>query len=242
VHEKRDRRERLLDLGRAAAEFPEPFRRHAIADLIHERFRQEIEAALRVELPVIPCTVEEMILTAYPTTDHYWLAWLYGLLSQETLITRLAEATAISESDLQRRIRLLRQALAACPGDIDTGTAITAARWLADHPDAEGVLPSSLLTYMAGTQRRYEACTVERTAPPQTTARATAPAAADDDEATPETRLQARYDARVTEKHVPTIEEDRAWAKQQGIRQKQVEELRENNPDPRLHTRGRRQR
>lgn len=94
---------------------------------------------------------------------------------------------------------------------------------------------------LGGTRYRVRVIT-ERTAPPQSTGRATAPAAADDDEATPEAQLQARYDARVTEKRVPTIEEDRAWAKQQGIRQKQLEKLRDNNPDPRLHIRGRRRR
>jgi hypothetical protein len=93
----------------------------------------------------------------------------------------------------------------------------------------------------AGSRRRYEACTVERTAPPplqdidETTSGAN-PAKPSRAE------LQARYDARVTPEQVPTIAEDRAWAEAQGVTQEKVQALRGNNPDPRLHTRGRRRR
>ena len=51
---------------------------------------------------------------------------------------------------------------------------------------------------------------------------------------------QKLYDARVTEAHVPTVAEDRQWAKNQGLSQRQVAALRQNNPDTRLHTKHRR--
>jgi hypothetical protein len=148
------RRTRLLSLARAAAELPEPQRRHAVAGLIRERFgAEEFKAAFRGDPPVIPCTVEEIILCAYPTTGHYWRAWLYGRLDRYELIRRLAEATAVSEIDLQRRRRRLDVALAACPLNIDDSAAEVATRWLADHPDAEGLLPPSLVSYLRPGER-----------------------------------------------------------------------------------------
>jgi hypothetical protein len=183
----KDRREHLLLQARDAGELPGASRRRAVAGLIHERFRaEELEAAFRGDAPDIPCTVEEIILSAYPTTDYYWRAWLNGRLPRDELIDRLAEASAISEIDLQRRCRLLREVLAACPLDIENSAATVGARWLADHPDAEGLLPSSLLTYLSGTQRRYEACTVERTASPPAGEQEAMPAAAAADAAQPE--------------------------------------------------------
>jgi hypothetical protein len=145
----KDRRAHLLRQARVAAELPGANRRRAVTGLIHERFRVELEAAFRGDAPDIPCTVEEIILGAYPTTDHYWRAWLHGWLPRDELIDRLAEASAISEIDLQRRCRLLREALAACPLDIDNSAATVGARWLAEHPDSEGLLHPSLLAYLS---------------------------------------------------------------------------------------------
>jgi hypothetical protein len=50
--------------------------------------------------------------------------------------------------------------------------------------------------------------------------------------------LQALYDERVTNDHVPTIKEDRQFAKNQGLTRRRARELRRANPDPRLHTTG----
>ena len=51
---------------------------------------------------------------------------------------------------------------------------------------------------------------------------------------TPE-KLQELYDTRVTPAHVLTIEEDRAWADDNGLSVKVVAGLRKNKPDPTLH-------
>jgi hypothetical protein len=229
-----DRRERLLGLARAAREFPGALRRRAIADLIHERYRQEREAAFRGDAPDITVTVEEVVLCAYATANAYWGAWLHDPLPPGELVARLAEVSATSETDLLRRTQLLQEVVAKCPLDLAHSTARDVARWLIEHPDSDGLLPPSLLAYLLPA--------AEPTAPAPTTGSASAPPAAAAAEPTPEAQLQARYDARLTETHVPTIEEDRIWATQQGVLQKEVEALRRNNPDPRLHTRGRRQR
>jgi hypothetical protein len=55
-------------------------------------------------------------------------------------------------------------------------------------------------------------------------------------------QLQTRYNARVTPEHAPTVAEDRAWAKNEGISQIQAADLRRNSPDRRLHERHRRRR
>jgi hypothetical protein len=51
-------------------------------------------------------------------------------------------------------------------------------------------------------------------------------------------QLQAAYNARVTADHVPTIEQDYAWAKQRKISKARVLELRKANPDSRLRQKG----
>jgi hypothetical protein len=51
-------------------------------------------------------------------------------------------------------------------------------------------------------------------------------------------QLQALYDARVTNDHVPTILQDQEWAKEQKITRKRVQQLRRSNSDLRLHQRG----
>jgi len=107
VAEPDARREWLLALARGAARLAEPMRRHAVADLIHERFRQEVDEVLRRDPAHIACCVEEIILAVYPATDRYWNAWLYGPQPHDVLANRLAEATAISEVDLERRRRSL---------------------------------------------------------------------------------------------------------------------------------------
>jgi hypothetical protein len=51
--------------------------------------------------------------------------------------------------------------------------------------------------------------------------------------------LQAVYDARLGD-HVPTVEDDAAWAKTMNISRKRVRELRRTSSDERLHKLGRR--
>jgi len=76
---------------------------------------------------------------------------------------------------------------------------------------------------------------------------ATAPAA---DETTPQTEprppskedLQGLYDARVTPEHAPTWAEDLVWRPGMGITRARLRELRNANPDKRLHERHRRPR
>jgi hypothetical protein len=143
----KDRRERLLSLARAAREFPGALRRHAIAGLIHERYRQEAEAAVRGDVPNITVTVEEIILCAYTAVNSYWAAWLHDPLPPGELIARLAEASATSETDLLRRTWLLQEVVAKCPLDLSRMTARDVARWLTEHPDSDGLLPPSLLAY-----------------------------------------------------------------------------------------------
>jgi hypothetical protein len=136
-------------MARAAAEFPEPFRRRSIAGLIHERFRPPtFEMAFRGEAPEPVCTVEEIILVAYPSTDAYWHGWLYGWPSFETLIARIAETSATSEIDLRRRRNLLRAVVGRAPL-LRLSPTITMAHWLANHPDAVELMPASLVAYLA---------------------------------------------------------------------------------------------
>jgi hypothetical protein len=149
-----DRRDRILGMATAAASFSEPLRRHAIADLIHERFRPlTLEAAMRGEPPDIPCSVEETILSAYPSPAAYWHAWLYDPLPAEGLVARLAEPTAAGEVELAWRVQRLHAVLARCPLDLVHTAARDVARWLAQHPDTEGLLPPTLLTYLSLEQK-----------------------------------------------------------------------------------------
>jgi hypothetical protein len=146
-----DSRERLLERARAACELPEPDRRNAILQIIKERYAQTLDAWLRGERPEIPCSIEDVIFCAYETTDRFWRGCLYDAWPHATVIALLAITAATSDADEQRRLRLLDLVLARYPGDVGTEPALVVARWLAEHPDTEGLLHSTLFAYLSAT-------------------------------------------------------------------------------------------
>jgi hypothetical protein len=144
-----DRCEHLLARAEAAATLPEPFRRRAILGIIEERLLAATpEARFQGEFPDNPGPIEPFIFAAYPAIERFWRAWLYDPLSANELIHLMATTAATGMIDRQRRSNLLRPVVERYSGDIATDTAATVVRWLSDHPDAEEVLPPSVIAYL----------------------------------------------------------------------------------------------
>jgi hypothetical protein len=160
-----DSRERLLEHARAVRELPEPDRRNAILGIIKERYAQTWEAFFRGDRPEIPCSIEDVILCAYETTDRFWRGCLHDAWPHATIIDLLAITAATSGLDEQRRRRLLDLVLVRYPGAVNTVPAAGVARWLAQHPDAEELVHPTLAAYLDPAAQRSDNPSPDEPAP-----------------------------------------------------------------------------
>jgi hypothetical protein len=148
-------RDRILAMAAAARTLREPHKRWAVKALVHDRYRFQAHA----ETPAMPCTIEEILETAYgdPDGDAYWNAWWFPRdnISQAEQLNILIDVDATHMAKSETEYLLLKRALTASVAGHRDKAAIEALEYLQANPDTAYMIPEGLLRIMgAGSTAR----------------------------------------------------------------------------------------
>ena len=146
VQDTRSDRDRILAMARAAAAFPEPYRRQSVMGLMRDRYRSVLSAA-DPRAGDFPCTEAEVFYAGYgdATGRDYWSAWFFpGKANANQVAWLIAAHASRSDEEFER----VRKRLATALELIGARPSREMAQHLVADPDTSRFVPASLQAFL----------------------------------------------------------------------------------------------